>query len=114
MKQTFSSDLRLKNVKNFFLTREHIKRLKQRDLILLYQQNSLAFPRLAIIITKANIRNAVERNRLKRIIKESFRLQQNVIGGHDVVIKCYNGAGKLSNQELRDELNKLWKKIIKL
>jgi ribonuclease P protein component len=114
MNLTLPANLRLKNVKKFFQAREQLRRIKHHDFVLLYQHNNLAFPRLAIIISKSNVKKAVARNRLKRIIRESFRLQQHSLQEYDIVIKCYHGIASLTNPELHKELNELWKKIIKL
>ena len=55
-------------------------------MILLAKANGLHYPRLAIIVAKKNIKKANARNRIKRLIRESFRLQQHQLAGHDFVI----------------------------
>ncbi len=42
--------------------------------------------RLGIVVAKKNVRLAVARNRLKRIVRESFRQQQDSLQGLDVVV----------------------------
>jgi len=43
-------------------------------------------PRLGIVVAKRYVRLAVERNKLKRVIRESFRHQQKQLAGLDVVV----------------------------
>lgn len=42
--------------------------------------------RLGIVVAKRNVKLAVNRNKLKRQIRESFRLQQHTLSGLDVVV----------------------------
>jgi ribonuclease P protein component len=87
------------------------KKIAQNSLVIFSKQNNLSYPRLAVTITKKNIRTAVARNRIKRIIKESFRLHQNIIQGFDVIVKVYKEAGLLTNKEISQCLKKLWEKL---
>jgi ribonuclease P protein component len=51
------------------------KRLYGENFALIYQQNTLGYNRLGISVHR-QIRGAVKRNRIKRIIRESFRLNR--------------------------------------
>ncbi len=42
--------------------------------------------RLGIVVAKRNVKLAVARNRLKRIVRESFRQQQQALQGLDIVV----------------------------
>lgn len=42
--------------------------------------------RLGIVVAKRNVKLAVERNKLKRLVRESFRMQQQNLNGLDVVV----------------------------
>lgn len=44
-------------------------------------------PRLGILVTRKHSARAVERNRLKRRIREAFRLEQESLGGLDVLVR---------------------------
>lgn len=65
-------------------------------------------PRLGLIISKKSIKRAVDRNRVKRITRESFRLCQSRLSGLDVVIMSRAGLGELSGTALRAVLDKHW------
>lgn len=51
---------------------------------------------------------AHDRNRIKRQIRESFRKQQAMLDGYDVVVVAMKAAGHADNAEVRDSLEKLW------
>ena len=58
------------------------------------------------MIAKRNVKRATDRNRIKRVIKEYGRLNQKRIKGNDILVICYKGIDKLSNQELTACLEK--------
>lgn len=49
--------------------------------------NDLDHPRLGLIVPKRILARAVDRNRIKRILREAFRLMQADLGNLDVVIR---------------------------
>jgi ribonuclease P protein component len=49
--------------------------------------NGLTYSRLGMIVPKKIIPTAVARNRVKRLIRESFRLNQSELAGLDVVAR---------------------------
>jgi ribonuclease P protein component len=55
--------------------------------------NELQYPRLALVVPKRLVRQAVARNRIRRLARESFRLRQHEIGGRDVVIRMTRPLG---------------------
>lgn len=42
--------------------------------------------RLGIVVAKKNVRLAVARNKIKRVLRETFRQQQQLLNGLDVVV----------------------------
>lgn len=56
--------------------------------------------------------HAVTRNRIKRVIRESFRAKQNELQGLDIVVIARHQCDTLSKIELRKGLDKLWEKLI--
>lgn len=53
--------------------------------------------RLGIVVAKKNIKLAVDRNRLKRLVRESFRKQQLGLLGLDIVVIIKKDATGLSD-----------------
>jgi len=49
-------------------------------------------PRLGILITRRHAARAVVRNRIKRCIREAFRLEQASLGAMDVLVRPPFGA----------------------
>lgn len=83
------------------------------NVLLLARGNDLAFPRLGLVIGKKSVKLSVERNRIKRQIRESFRLHQAELSGWDLVIVARKGLADLDNQELARQFAKLWRKLLK-
>jgi ribonuclease P protein component len=81
------------------------------QLTLLARYNTSDNPRLGITLAKKRVKYAHDRNRLKRIIRESFRLERHSFPNIDIVVVGKTGLDKLSNQELFILLSKLWKKL---
>ena len=88
-------------------------KVNDRYLTLLAVANGLEFPRLGLAISRKVARNAVSRNRIKRQIRESFRLRQTSLGTLDVVALGRPGVTRVSNRELGLALDKLWTQLAK-
>ncbi|HEY7774199.1 MAG TPA: ribonuclease P protein component [Marinagarivorans sp.] len=69
--------------------------------------------RLGLVIAKKHVRRAHERNRIKRFARETFRLQQHKLPPIDAIVLARKGADTLTNQQLQQAFNGLWKRIIK-
>ncbi len=67
--------------------------------------------RLGLIITK-KIGNAVVRNRIKRVVREFFRLHYREIASgdnqQDIIFIARRGSEKINLKTLRDEIQKLY------
>jgi ribonuclease P protein component len=84
------------------------RRVATRHFTILVRTNGLDHARLGLAISRKVVRRAVDRNRLKRITRESFRLHQPVLGGLDIVVMARGGAATAGSPALHDELVKLW------
>lgn len=71
------------------------------------------FPRVGLIVAKKNVRNAVDRNRIKRLARESFRLNQHQIPAYDIVLLARRGSSQLPNKVLFGHLEQLWIRLQK-
>lgn len=75
--------------------------------------NELDHPRLGLAIAKKNVKRAVDRNRIKRSARESFRLQQHEITNLDFVVMARRDAATANSKILQVSLNNHWLKLIK-
>ena len=82
-----------------------------KSVLLLARNNELDHSRLGLVIGKKSAKLSVERNRLKRQIRESFRLNQDNLVGWDIVVVARKGLGDLQNAELAQQFGKLWKRL---
>ena len=82
-----------------------------RNVLLLARENDLQHPRLGLVIGKKSVKLSVERNRIKRQIRETFRHHQLELAGWDIVIIARKGLADLDNPELAKQFAKLWKRL---
>ncbi|MDP2787854.1 MAG: ribonuclease P protein component [Pseudomonadota bacterium] len=66
---------------------------------LLSAPNGLDYPRLGMIVPKKIIATAVGRNRIKRVIREVFRLNQAELVGLDVVARIRSKSAEVGLEE---------------
>ena len=74
--------------------------------------NDKGWPRLGLAVAVRTAGGGVARNRLRRIIRESFRLHQHELPAVDLVVSARDRARDASRAELRASLAGLWKKVI--
>ena len=87
-------------------------KVSSQTVLVLAIENNLRFPRLGLVIAKKNIARAVQRNRVKRLLRESFRLNQHLLAGLDIVILARSGLGSLENPEITGQIETLWQDLM--
>jgi len=68
-------------------------------------------PRLGLAISKRCAARAVDRNRLKRTVRESFRHRVRDLPPVDVVVLCTRDARHIATSSLRRTLDDAWERI---
>lgn len=86
-------------------------KVSNRYFLALARRNSVSLPRLGLVIGKKNVKLAVERNRLKRVMRDSFRRHQLLLSDLDITLVARKGLGDVENAELHQQLEKLWKRL---
>lgn len=111
---TFPRHTRLLSSRDFkAVFRDNSNRLSDQNWTLLVRQNTFSYARLGMAISKRVLSRAVDRNRIKRIIRESFRHHQKGLCSLDIVVMCKSDVKKLANMELLESLNGLWTQVKK-
>jgi ribonuclease P protein component len=72
--------------------------------------NNMDIARLGLAISKKNCRQATGRNRIKRVVRESFRQHQAELAGLDVVVINQPAARSAGNQQLFDSMGGHWRR----
>ncbi|MFQ5659598.1 MAG: ribonuclease P protein component [Gammaproteobacteria bacterium] len=84
-----------------------------REFLVLAKPNGQTFARLGLAISKRRVPTAVGRNRVKRLIRESFRRHQDSLKGFDIVVMSQKGSNDKDNKTLKDSLSVHWKRLRK-
>ena len=77
---------------------------------MLFRGNGGGPARLGLAVAKKHCRLASGRNRIKRIVRESFRRQQDTLGSIDVVVMNTPAAHKANNKALFASLEQHWQR----
>ena len=86
-------------------------KLTDRYLTILARSNDRVFGRLGLAIAKKRVAKAVDRNRIKRLIRESFRHHQLTLAGWDCVVLVRNGVTQVNNCTLLNSLTWHWQQL---
>lgn len=112
--QGFPRQLRLLTAKEYRRVFDHgTLKVHGKGLLALAGSNTLGHPRVGLVFSKKNVRRAVDRNRLKRLVRESIRLQQHRLPAVDIVIVARRGANELENATLHRQLSGMWRRLEK-
>ncbi|MEY2168924.1 MULTISPECIES: ribonuclease P protein component [unclassified Rhodanobacter] len=104
-------ELRLRLAGDFAALRTSSGRLGGRCFHVRYRPNGLGHARLGLAISKRVSKRAVERNRLKRLLRESFRRIRDQLPPVDVVVMARDVAAGLPGAELLAEADALWQRL---
>ncbi len=106
----FSRRLRLLDGKQFTAIFERRRRVHSAHFSAHVAPNEMSHARVGLAVSRRVSKKAVERNRIKRIIRESFRRHQDQLGAVDYIVIAKLGAAGQANPTLRAEIDHLWAK----
>jgi len=86
-------------------------KIGQQHFMLLATPNELGHARLGLVIAKKKVRHAVERNRIKRITRDSFRRQQHELPAVDLLMIARQDLAALDNKALHQALLDAWSRL---
>lgn len=107
----FPRSHRLVSKKDFQSVFANPHKLTYKYLIVLYKNNQFDHPRLGMLIGKQHVPLAVNRNDIRRVLRESFRYYQEVLKGLDIVVLIRSKCSPLGKKALRDDIDQLWRKL---
>ncbi|SFR65331.1 ribonuclease P protein component [Marinobacter daqiaonensis] len=87
-------------------------RVPHRHFLILASPNNLGRPRLGLVFSKRNLKRAVQRNRVKRIVRETFRHRKD-LGAMDIVVLGRRDLATQDNPTLHRILDQVWQTLAK-
>ncbi len=87
------------------------KRISGHYLIVYYRYNQITHPRLGLIASKKVASLAVQRNYMRRVLRELFRSQQSKLGNVDIVIRIQKSFGRREYLAIEQEFDTLMARL---
>ncbi|NIH12099.1 MAG: ribonuclease P protein component [Serratia symbiotica] len=110
VKLAFPRELRLLTPTHFTFVFQQPLRAGTPQIAILGRLNKLGHPRIGLAVAKKHVKRAHERNRIKRLTRESFRQRQHELPAMDFVVVAKKGIADLDNCALTETLEKLWRR----
>jgi ribonuclease P protein component len=107
----FGAELRLRSKLQFDAMYTGGRRIDDRFFGLRVKPNGLTHPRLGLAVAVKTAGNAVARNRLRRQVRESFRLAQHALPAVDIVVAAKIPSREAPASTLRASLATLWQRV---
>ena len=116
--ESYKKRHRLRSAKDFKNAFDRVyKRQPGQSFTILFSINSLSNNRLGLIVPKKHVPLAVDRNKIKREIRDFFRcyIKNNIFfeNKFDVIVLAKSPAQHLNTKQLKKELNALWNRLTK-
>ncbi len=85
--------------------------MANRLLIIYILENKYEYNRVGFTVSK-KVGKSVIRNRVKRLLRESYRLnEEKILQGYDIIFIARNTASKASYREIENAMMHLFKKM---
>lgn len=107
----FRGEHRLRKTDEFSSVFAFRRVLRGRVFELLFRPSPGTSARLGIVVPKRHVRSAVDRNLVKRIVRESFRLVRPALPPRDVVVRVAARIVAPDRRALRQEIDGLFARL---
>jgi ribonuclease P protein component len=107
----FGAELRLRSKLQFDAIYAGGRRVDDKFFGLRFKPNGLDHSRVGLAVAIKTMGNAVARNRLRRLVRESFRLAQHDLPAVDIVVAAKFPAREAPASTLRASLAALWQRV---
>lgn len=111
---TLPRTARLLKPGDFAALRSTSRRLNARHFIAEFAPNHLAGCRLGQAVSRRVSKRAVDRNRIKRLVRESYRHVRTRLPALDILLIARTSAAQTPSASLREDLSVLWAKLAAL
>jgi ribonuclease P protein component len=105
-------EARLRRPGDFAALRASSGRAGGRCFHMRFRDNELGHARLGLAISKRVSKRAVERNRIKRLVRESFRQVRHRLPAVDLMVMAREQAANVPGPQLLAEIDTLWNKLL--
>lgn len=109
--QDFPRSVRLTLPAQYRQVFANARRIGDAGFTLLVRDNDAGFARLGLAISRKCARRAVDRQRIKRLIRESFRHHRTALAHVDIVVMCRPAVTGWDNERIRGSLDRLWARL---
>jgi ribonuclease P protein component len=110
-KRCFPKTHRLLRPAEFELVIKTGQRLQDNYFTVYAAPSPLGHARLGLIVGRRVSNKSTVRNRIKRCVRESFRHEQDLLAGYDIVVAARAAATQAAPKQLYSALTKHWKRI---
>lgn len=107
----FAARYRLRTKRDFDRVFAQPRRSRSRYFSVLSRPNTVGYARLGLAVSRRVDPRAVGRNRIKRVVRESFRHALPDLPAADVVVIAQHAAANAGNADLRDALAGHWRDL---
>lgn len=111
---SFPAETRLQEAREFRRVFAQGQKFVSNGFVLIAAPSDGLSARLGLALAKRRIRRAVDRNRVKRVLRESFRRVRVELGAVDIVVLARSHTATMSNPELFTQLARTWPRIARL
>ncbi|MCP3664520.1 MAG: ribonuclease P protein component [Gammaproteobacteria bacterium] len=113
MQDSFPRSVRILKPADYKRVFQRSQRSVDQQFMVLYRKNQQGHARLGMAIAKKNHKRAVDRNLIKRLVRESFRLHQEQLPAVDLVVLSRRSLLTNKRHLIHSSIADHWQRIAK-